>query len=413
MKQAQSVSGYSGSSASAYRLLERLMATPHEIASPEQLLTELAHAFAASGAGFAAGPSWHPLWHVANKGQTATPEGTPWPWQSPEVQTKLRNCHTACSFSMTEQCTVLAACGSPEQGDDWVIWVERDEPRPWNNDAAVALGMVAACIARAASVEPNAPSWALQLGTLRRRHQLDETAQLVRKLAHDFGNVLTSVLGFAELGAALVPATSPVQRYLSELQKAARTGADWTDQLRQFARAEAMTSGMARIADTVRDPYCLPQVNATDLSFTWDLPMDLPAVAIDARALGSIIRALLLNAAEASGPRGTINTRARVRELAPAECLEYLGRVRPGRVVEVVVHDQGEGLREAVRRRLFREPFFTTRSRKRGMGLAIAYGTLAAHQGGIRIESPEHAGTSVRFVLPASTEGDIRGLCNR
>jgi signal transduction histidine kinase len=121
----------------------------------------------------------------------------------------------------------------------------------------------------------------------------------------------------------------------------------------------------------------------------------------------------LLNAAEASGREGAIRTSALVRDLNPADCLDFLGRVKPGRVVELAVEDGGEGICDALGRRLFRDLFFTTRTRKRGMGLAICYGLLSAHRGGIRFDTPPHGGTVVRIVLPVCSEGDFRGQCNR
>ena len=79
-----------------------------------------------------------------------------------------------------------------------------------------------------------------------------------------------------------------------------------------------------------------------------------------------------------------------------------LGRVGVGGYLQITVSDTGPGIKPEVRRRLFVEPFFTTKVRHRGLGLAIAYRVLCSHRGGILLESvpPPGTGTQVRVVLP-------------
>jgi signal transduction histidine kinase len=91
-------------------------------------------------------------------------------------------------------------------------------------------------------------------------------------------------------------------------------------------------------------------------------------------------------------------------ELSEAEARGYLGKVAPGPHVLVTVSDTGSGIKPEVRRRLFVEPFFTTKVRHRGLGLAIVCRTLCTHRGGIQIDSvsPPGSGTCVRIALPLS-----------
>src|SRR5262249_40571034 len=64
--------------------------------------------------------------------------------------------------------------------------------------------------------------------------------------------------------------------------------------------------------------------------------------------------------------------------------------------------DDGPGIAPDVRSRLFAEPFLTTKPRRRGLGLATAYGILHAHRGGIRLAAEPQGGTRARVVLPVS-----------
>jgi C4-dicarboxylate-specific signal transduction histidine kinase len=96
---------------------------------------------------------------------------------------------------------------------------------------------------------------------------------------------------------------------------------------------------------------------------------------------------------------------ARSVELSPTESREYLGNVKAGPHVELTVQDMGAGIKPEVRARLFVEPFYTTKVRHRGLGLAIVYRVLYAHGGGIRIDAPvaPETGTVVRVVFPLAT----------
>src|SRR5207248_4048778 len=100
------------------------------------------------------------------------------------------------------------------------------------------------------------------------------------------------------------------------------------------------------------------------------------------------------------GP-GAISVSARTIELNEADCRDLFGDLRPGPHVEVTVADTGAGLSPDAQRRLFAEPFFSTKPRRRGFGLATAYGVLHAHRGGLRLHPGEERGVVARVVLPA------------
>ncbi len=89
-------------------------------------------------------------------------------------------------------------------------------------------------------------------------------------------------------------------------------------------------------------------------------------------------------------------------ELTDADARAHLGRVGVGAHLQITVSDNGPGIKPDVRRRLFVEPFFTTKVRHRGLGLAVAYRVLCSHRGGIQIEPvpAPGTGTQVRIVLP-------------
>src|SRR5205823_5535480 len=118
-----------------------------------------------------------------------------------------------------------------------------------------------------------------------------------------------------------------------------------------------------------------------------EVPDTLPYVAIDPEPLQHVLTQLLDNARESLGPTGTgsLTLSAHGAELDAAACAGLYGCARPGPHVEVRVADSGSGLEADVRRRLFREPFLTTKPRHRGLGLAVVYRILSAHHGGFSL----------------------------
>jgi CheY-like chemotaxis protein len=86
--------------------------------------------------------------------------------------------------------------------------------------------------------------------------------------------------------------------------------------------------------------------------------------------------------------------------LTEASCLDLLGYAGAGPHVEITVVDDGCGLSAEARQRLFAEPFFTDKPRHRGLGLAVAYGILCAHKGGLSVAPGTERGTVARAFLP-------------
>ncbi|HEY3788886.1 MAG TPA: ATP-binding protein, partial [Urbifossiella sp.] len=133
-----------------------------------------------------------------------------------------------------------------------------------------------------------------------------------------------------------------------------------------------------------------------------DVQVGLPAVAVDAGPLQTAIGHLFENAVEACPKGGTVSVAAKQVDLTETEARSFLGKVSPGPHVLISFTDTGAGIKPDVRKRLFVEPFHTTKIRHRGLGLATVFRIVAAHRGGLQIEAVPHpgTGTQARMVLP-------------
>src|SRR5439155_11323573 len=116
------------------------------------------------------------------------------------------------------------------------------------------------------------------------------------RLAHDFGNVLTGILGFAELSLPhLVPGAVP-HRFVTEIWQAAQQGADWVRKLQYFGRRGPTPPALCGLAPLVTEE--LPRWRAAcgpAAALQVAVPADLPAVALDPDSLRQLLGQLLDN----------------------------------------------------------------------------------------------------------------------
>ncbi|MBV9124907.1 MAG: hypothetical protein JO112_16255, partial [Planctomycetes bacterium] len=232
------------------------------------------------------------------------------------------------------------------------------------------------------------------------QNRMREAALVVNWLAHDFGNILTGILGFAELALAQLPPGSTQHGYVAEVQDAAQRGADFIRKLLLFGRRSSGRRGVSSLKTVAGQ-------EAARLQQTWDpavelrleVPAALPPVAMEPESLREILAQLLDNAHRALPAGGIITLSAQRGHLDEALCRDLFGAPRPGSYVEVRVTDTGDGFSKEAWRRFLAEPFFSNRPRHHGLGLPIVFGLLAAHQGGLDLETVPGKGTTVRIFI--------------
>jgi CheY-like chemotaxis protein len=235
-----------------------------------------------------------------------------------------------------------------------------------------------------------------------------ETAILVTgRLAHDFSNILTGILGFAELSLTQLPPDSPARPYVEEIVQFAENGAGWVRKLQAFGRSGKSRFLPIPLAPLVaREEERLRQAWDNRVTFLAALPEDLPPLALDADSLQQLLGQILDNACEAVADRGVVTLSARAVELSDSGCRDLFGNAQPGKHVEITISDSGIGLSEATRPRLVRELFFSTKARRRGLGLALVQSILHRFKGGLCFGPDPAQGTTVRLFLPVAGAED-------
>jgi PAS domain S-box-containing protein len=248
----------------------------------------------------------------------------------------------------------------------------------------------------------------------RQRRELEETMQRAQKLeslgvmaggiAHDFNNLLTPILGAATLGLGELPKNSPVRARLETIQRAAKRAAALTSQMLSYAgQRPPRVERMDLSALVVEMRELLASSVSGKTHFDLELESDLPAVDVEPAQLGQVVMNLVSNASESlQEGAGRIVARTGVVDLEspPAGAL-FAEAMAGGRHVYFEVEDEGSGMDEETRKRIF-EPFYTTKFSGRGLGLAAVTGIVRAHRGAIEVESEPGRGTRVRVLLPVA-----------
>jgi signal transduction histidine kinase len=173
-----------------------------------------------------------------------------------------------------------------------------------------------------------------------------------------------------------------------------------TNQLLAYARGGKYHAKEISLSYFVKDtlPLLIHDIKST-ITIETDLPQDIQNIKADSVQMQMVLSATLSNASEAIEDRGNISISCRDEEI-PAETAEKYQGVTPGAYVKLSIVDDGAGMDEATRSRLF-EPFYTTKFQGRGLGMAAVYGIVKNHSGWIVVDSEPGKGTSVNIYLPA------------
>ena len=371
--------------------------------SREALVQQLAKIFDASGAGLydASGPEVR-LRDAATVDAQPSPARLPWDGNGSLLH-RVRSSSRGLAQTTDGLTWLLSLAWEPGHGQPVLVVLWRDGARGWDEEDMALLPLAAQAVVRVAYRPDDSSPGAGQVAVL--RPQLDRAAVLTSRLTHDFGNMLTGILGFAELSLANVKPESPAHGYLQEVVAAARLGANWVHRLHLFCRrtggADPWPTPLAPLL--AEQAARLQDLGAAGIQWEATFPDDLPLLAIEAEGLRHVLTQLVDNAQEAVKGTGTVRVSARPLELDNLACQELLGGARPGRFVEVTIRDSGPGISPDMRARLFTDIFSSSKPRHRGLGLLVVYGVLQRFGGGLQVRpTSELGGAAVSLYLPAS-----------
>ncbi|HMA92684.1 MAG TPA: ATP-binding protein [Polyangiaceae bacterium] len=244
---------------------------------------------------------------------------------------------------------------------------------------------------------------------LQRGQALQSLAVLAGGVAHDFNNLLSGVIGNAEFALRRVPNSAPreLTQCLEEIRGFANEATQLSRQMLAYAGRRSLS--VMPIDTNLEVREALRLLHATieaQAVLTLEMQEGLPTVKADRLQLRQVVTNLVLNALDAMAPeRGQLSIRTRSLEMGSQELSLIVGseELPAGTYVEIAVEDTGIGIPTELKDRIF-EPFFSTKSPGRGMGLAASLGIVRAHHGAIDVSSEPGKGSTFRVLLPLAQE---------
>lgn len=236
---------------------------------------------------------------------------------------------------------------------------------------------------------------------LRHVRQMEAVGELAAGVAHEFNNALFGITGHVELLRQSADRADAVLRHSKQVLLAAERMIRLTDRLLAFARV-----GRFDLVPMPLNPFvertAAPRGNGSENRARRELRLDATedVVAADPHQLDRALSAILANAEESVKADGTIRMRTwnRTLETVPEPETPW---IQPGAYFVISVSDTGHGMPAKVRDRVF-EPFFSTKFRGRGLGLAAALGIVRNHRGWMELASEPNDGTQVHVFLPVA-----------
>ena len=231
--------------------------------------------------------------------------------------------------------------------------------------------------------------------------KMEAVGLLAGGVAHDFNNMLSVIIGHAEIALGQIDPAQTLHSNLSEIRKAAGRAADLTRQLLAFARKQIVVPKVLDLNEAVAGVLkMLQRLIGEDIDLNWRQATDLWPIKMDPSQIDQILANLCINARDAISGVGKLTIETANMTIDEAYCALNAGFMR-GEYVLLAVSDDGCGMAKETMSHLF-EPFFTTKGlgKGTGLGLATVYGIVKQNNGFINIYSEPDRGTTFKIYLP-------------
>jgi len=231
---------------------------------------------------------------------------------------------------------------------------------------------------------------------LRKAHKLESLGVLAGGIAHDFNNLLSGILGNISLAKIMTdPDLKPFKR-LDEAEKAVYRARELTQQLMTFSKGGSPVKKTASIEQIVMDSASFI-LRGSNVRCKFVVPEDVWPVEVDEGQMNQVINNLIINADQSMPEGGIIEVGIKNLTATPQNEMS----LTEGRYVKITITDHGTGIPEEYLHKIF-DPYFTTKQKGSGLGLASVYSIIKHHGGFVGVESKVGAGTTFQVYIPAS-----------
>jgi PAS domain S-box-containing protein len=228
--------------------------------------------------------------------------------------------------------------------------------------------------------------------------KLESLGLLAGGIAHDFNNLLTGILGNLSLCLMDPGIERDFQERLLEAEKACDQARVLARQLLTFAKGGSPIKKITKLDQILEESGSLG-CRGSQVRYEFHLPPDLWAVEVDVGQINQVFQNIIINAVQAM-PLGGIIKIYGENVVIGAESDVPLS---PGSYVKIVIQDQGVGIPAEYLPQIF-DPYFTTKPKGSGLGLATSYSIIKNHHGHIAVESTLKKGTTFTLYLPGMAD---------
>jgi len=238
---------------------------------------------------------------------------------------------------------------------------------------------------------------------LRQSQKLEAIGRLAGGVAHDFNNILMSIMGSADLLLMELAGEAAARDEATEIKQSVERGAGLTRQLLAFSRRRPTRAKLFALGDVVGGmETMLRRLIGPEIEFELVRQAEPTTVMADPAQMEQVVLNLVINARDAMPKGGRLTVRVDEIDIDETAAIALVER-RAGRYARLSVSDTGTGIDEQTRARLF-EPFFTTKEQGKGtgLGLSIVYGIVKQSAGYISVASEPGRGATFIIYLPAA-----------
>jgi signal transduction histidine kinase/ActR/RegA family two-component response regulator len=233
----------------------------------------------------------------------------------------------------------------------------------------------------------------------RKAEALEQLGLLAGGIAHDFNNLLTAIIGNISLASLILPPDGEMSARLNDAKNASLRARDLAQQLLTFARGGAPIKKTASIGKLIQDTVSF-SLRGSQSRPEFSIGDDLRPADIDPGQISQVIANLVVNADQAMPKGGTLHITCDNFSARP-DTDSAIPELAAGDYIRIAIRDEGVGIPENCLKRIF-DPYFTTKAKGNGLGLATTYSIIKNHNGLITVESEVHCGSTFTLYLPAS-----------
>ncbi|MFO8031336.1 MAG: PAS domain S-box protein [Desulfohalobiaceae bacterium] len=243
---------------------------------------------------------------------------------------------------------------------------------------------------------------------LRQAQKLEAVGTMAGGIAHEFNNLLQGMSANIQALSYKYQQADPQQKHLNELDRLISRATAIVNRLLTFSRHADFDFQTLDLNRAIQDNIqFLHSTIAKNISLEIELDPDIPLIYADPTQMEQILINLAKNSADAMDPSegGTIQVETSIAPLEKLPASLHSQSQKPGEYLLWSIQDNGQGMDSKTQEKIF-EPFFTTKGpgQGTGLGLALIYGIVDAHEGQIRCESELNKGTRFEIFLPITAE---------